>query len=88
MIPSILIRRAAAQTLMRSLVIIEIHPVLCHLKELPQRPIGHSFGDSELEESHKPFGIAVICWRISSVHGRNNNQPVVVEQLHHSQFSN
>jgi len=68
MLPSILIRRLLLQALMGPQVIVKINPALGFLKKLPQRAIGPALGDSELENPHKPLGVAIVSGRPCPTH--------------------
>lgn len=41
-------------------MIVKIDSVLCCVQKCAKRPIGTPFGDSELEDAHKAFSVAVV----------------------------
>src|SRR6266566_1877299 len=55
MLLSIVKRREVIEPLMWSLLIIKVDPCLSHLQKLPQRIIGATISDSQLEDADKAF---------------------------------
>ncbi len=68
MTSSILIRRLLIQALMWPQLVIKIDPALGFPQKLSQCAIGPAFGYGELEQAHKPLGVAIIGGRSCSAH--------------------